>query len=236
MELSFKLQALPGKTSVLSPAYPTCITTCACNATPSLHRYAEVESICGRAVLLHQQLNTPPSSKPVLVAKTMRALALVLLGRAAEAEPLAVSCLEAVHSMPGPPAERSSFLASCHNCHAEVLRELGRLNDAETAAREGLALREKVWVELGARGRDGILVVSGPLTRDFHSHACVLCICACMFGRVYMVCACGMYHLHKVCLLGLCVPSLACHAADGLCCAYDGPASLCPLYTSDPAH
>ena len=104
MELSFKLQALPGKTSVLSPAYPTCITTCACNATPSLHRYAEVESICGRAVLLHQQLNTPPSSKPVLVAKTMRALALVLLGRSAAAEPLAVSWLEAGHSLPWPPA------------------------------------------------------------------------------------------------------------------------------------
>jgi hypothetical protein len=95
-------------------------------------------------VWVYQQLNQPASSKPVIVATTMQALALVLLGRANEAEKLATDCLEAARHMSGPAAERNSFVASCHNCLGEVLREMGRLNDAEAAAREGLAMREKV--------------------------------------------------------------------------------------------
>ncbi|WIA36602.1 hypothetical protein OEZ86_007890 [Tetradesmus obliquus] len=112
-----------------------------------LGKYAEVESHCSRAVWVYQQLNQPASSKPVIVATTMQALALVLLGRANEAEKLATDCLEAARHMSGPAAERNSFVASCHNCLGEVLREMGRLPDAEAAAREGLAMREK---DLGA--------------------------------------------------------------------------------------
>jgi hypothetical protein len=93
---------------------------------------------------VYQQLNQPTSSKPVIVATTMQALALVLLGRANEAEKLATDCLEAAKHMSGPAAERNSFVASCYNCLGEVLREMGRLPDAEAAAREGLAMREKV--------------------------------------------------------------------------------------------
>jgi hypothetical protein len=95
-------------------------------------------------VWVYQQLNQPASSKPVIVATTMQALALVLLGRANEAEKLATDCLEAARHMSGPAAERNSFVASCHNCLGEVLREMGRLPDAEAAAHEGLAMREKV--------------------------------------------------------------------------------------------
>lgn len=106
--------------------------------------FAEVESHCSRAVWVYHQLNQPANSKPVITATTMQALSLVLLGRANEAEALASGCLEAARSMPGSPAERNSFVASCFNCLAEVLRESGRVADAEDAAREGLAIREKV--------------------------------------------------------------------------------------------
>jgi hypothetical protein len=61
-----------------------------------------------------------------------------------EAEKLATDCLESAKHMSGPAAERNSFVASCHSCLGEVLREMGRLPDAEAAAREGLAMREKV--------------------------------------------------------------------------------------------
>jgi hypothetical protein len=107
-------------------------------------RYAEVESHCSRAVWVYQQLNQPSNSKPVITATTMQALALVLLGRANEAEQLATSCLEAAKQMPGSASERNSFVASCQNCLGEVLREMGRVADADAAAREGLAIREKV--------------------------------------------------------------------------------------------
>ena len=103
-----------------------------------------MESHCSRAVWVYHQLNQSASSKPVIVATTMQALALVLLGRASEAEQLAIDCLEAAKQMSGPAAERNSFVASCYNCIGEVLREMGRVADAEAAAREGLAMREKV--------------------------------------------------------------------------------------------
>lgn len=48
--------------------------------------------------------------------------------------------------MTGPAAERNSFVASCYNCLGEALRETGKVADAEAAAREGLAMREKVGV------------------------------------------------------------------------------------------
>eukprot|EP00775_Hariotina_reticulata_P003910 gene3910-4164_t len=113
-----------------------------------LGRYAEVESNCSRAVWVYQQLNQPSNSKPVITATTMQALALVLLGRANEAEQLATSCLEAAKVMQGSASERNSFVASCQNCLGEVLREMGRVADAEAAAREGLAIREK---EMGSQ-------------------------------------------------------------------------------------
>lgn len=81
----------------------------------------------------------------------MQALALVLLGRASEAEQLATNCLEAAKHMTGPAAERNSFMASCYNCLGEALREMGRVTEAEAAAREGLAMREKVGASGGLR-------------------------------------------------------------------------------------
>lgn len=103
-----------------------------------------METNCSRAVWVYQQISQPANSRPVITATTMQALALVLLGRASEAEQLATSCLEAAKQLPGPVAERNSFVASCHNCLGEVYREMGRLADSEAAAREGLAMREKV--------------------------------------------------------------------------------------------
>jgi hypothetical protein len=95
-------------------------------------------------VWVYQQINQPANSRPVITATTMQALALVLLGRASEAEQLATSCLEAAKQLPGPGGERNSFVASCFNCLGEVYREMGRLAESEAAAREGLAMREKV--------------------------------------------------------------------------------------------
>lgn len=132
-----------------------------------LGRYSEVEKLCGRAASMLLQGPAParraPSAaaasgagapaaagglRPLLVAQTMQALALVLLGRPSEAEPLARGCLTmAEEQLPseGPAApERSRLVASASNCLSEALRELGRLEDAEAACRAGLALREKV--------------------------------------------------------------------------------------------
>jgi hypothetical protein len=103
-----------------------------------------VEANCSRAVWVYRQINQPANSRPVITATTMQALALVLLGRASEAEQLANSCLEAAKGLPGPVGERNSFVASCFNCLGEVYREMGRLAESEAAAREGLALRQKV--------------------------------------------------------------------------------------------
>lgn len=119
-----------------------CLVLCAC-------RYGEVEQNCNRAVWVYQQINQPSNSRPVITATTMQALALVLLGRASEAEQLATSCLEAARQLPGPVGERNSFVASCYNCLGEVYREMGRLAESEAAAREGLAMREKVRLGLG---------------------------------------------------------------------------------------
>jgi hypothetical protein len=126
---------------------------------PPIQRYSEVEKLCSRAASI--LLQAPPSTlgrggsasgagglRPVLVAQTMQALALVLMGRPAEAERLARSCLEAAEQQlptEGPAAaERNRLVASASNCLSEALRELGRLDDAEAACRKGLALREKV--------------------------------------------------------------------------------------------
>jgi len=77
----------------------------------------------------------------------MQALALVLLGRANEAEQLATSCLEAAKQMQGSASERNSFVASCQELFGwQVLREMGRVADADAAARESLAIREKVGI------------------------------------------------------------------------------------------
>lgn len=103
-----------------------------------------MEQNCNRAVWVYQQISQPANSRPVITATTMQALALVLLGRASEAEQLATSCLEAARQLPGPVGERNSFVASCYNCLGEVYREMGRLAESEAAAREGLAMREKV--------------------------------------------------------------------------------------------
>lgn len=117
-----------------------------------------MEANCNRAVWVYQQINQPSNSRPVITATTMQALALVLLGRASEAEQLATSCLEAAKQLPGPVGERNSFVASCFNCLGEVYREMGRLAESEAAAREGLAMREKV--RLGQR-RDSCAYMRG---------------------------------------------------------------------------
>jgi hypothetical protein len=131
-----------------------------------------VEAHCSRAVWVYQQISQPANSKPVITATTMQALALVLLGRASEAEPAAKICLEAAKQLPGPAAERASFVASCYNCLGEVLREMGSLAEAEAAAREGLAMREKVRWHGRARARVCVCV----------------CVCVCVRARS---CACA---------------------------------------------
>ena len=134
-----------------------------------LGRYGEVEKLCGRAAAILQaggvgaggsaggasaprRPGTPGAAaaaaalRPLVVAQTTQALALVLMGRPAEAEALARACLELAEArMPaeGPlAAERNRLVASASNCLSEALRELGRLEDAEAACRRGLELRE----------------------------------------------------------------------------------------------
>ncbi|KAI8464297.1 MAG: hypothetical protein J3K34DRAFT_120548 [Monoraphidium minutum] len=124
-----------------------------------LGRYSEVEKLCSRAASILLQAGTSPAGRggsgggsasllrPTIVAQTMQALALVLMGRPAEAEQLVRTCLEAAERQLPPEgpaaAERARLVASASNCLSEALRELGRLEDAEGACRKGLALREK---------------------------------------------------------------------------------------------
>lgn len=107
----------------------------------------------------------------------MQALALVLLGRASEAEQLATNCLAAAKQMSGSAAERSSFVASCYNCLGEVLKEMGRLGEAEEAAREGLAMREKVGF--------GVDFVESVQT-DVHCYLCRIGVLPSQFEKCHL--------------------------------------------------
>lgn len=126
-----------------------------------------MEKLCGRAAGILLSATTPTGRagsggggpagaalRPTLVAQTMQALALVLMGRPSEAELLARTCLEAAEGQlpaEGPAgSERNRLVASASNCLSEALRELGRLEEAEAACRKGLALREKVGRGSGA--------------------------------------------------------------------------------------
>ncbi len=55
--------------------------------------------------------------------------------------------LEAANKLPGEASERQRMVASCHNCHCEALRELGRLQEAEDECVKGLHIREKVSMD-----------------------------------------------------------------------------------------
>jgi hypothetical protein len=133
-----------------------------------------VDKLLGRAASILQQTVTttgrrapaaPAASglRALLVAQTMQALALVLMGRPSDAEELVRGCLSAAEAQlpsEGPAAsDRDRIVASASNCLSEALRELGRLDEAEAACRRGLALREKVRAAAAAAARVG----PGPL-------------------------------------------------------------------------
>jgi tetratricopeptide (TPR) repeat protein len=148
-----------------------------------LGRYSEVEKLCGRAAAILQPTagsasrraaGGPAASglRALLVAQTMQALALVLMGRPSEAEALARGCLEAAEaqlpSEGAAGADRDRLIASASNCLSEALRELGRLDEAEAACRKGLALREKVRPGgSGALPLGGCSMTSGAVGKSF---------------------------------------------------------------------